>query len=419
MFGSLSYLFFSQLVALFKDGACLVVDCGRPGCEGGGQMLRLGMVFSCLTGKRVHFSNIRSGRSVPGMRPQHVAVVRAVAKLSGGLIIGEIGVGCSSFTFVPGGEHALAFSDRYEVDIGSAGSITLLLQALLPIVILYARRKFTIVLKGGTDVANSPPMDFFTEVLCGYLHRMSISVETNLIRRGFYPRGGGQVEIVVTPPASIRGLTIEKGDDQDGIVHLNAILPRCFFSKYDEQLRYELSPPAQQLSRQMLFHSVPTIHAGPSEEEPESNVFARIHTTTSSYPHGPKVKAVTYSLHASIPGSTGPIRNKNWVCTNVNPKGDGTRDIAGNSLSVMPKARRLAQTILFDSSDCVDEFSADQLLVFAVIAATRGESSSFVCRKEMSSLHFITMVEMIREMVPDVHLTLDEDGDLYRVNIAP
>jgi RNA 3'-terminal phosphate cyclase len=387
MFGSLSYLFFSQLVALFNDGARLVVDCGRPGCEGGGQMLRLGMVFACLTGKRVQFWNIRSGRSVTGMRPQHVAVVRAVAKLSGGLIIGEIGVGCSSFTFVPGGEHALAFSDRYEVDIGSAGSITLLLQALLPIVLLYARRKFTLVLKGGTDVSNSPPMDFFKDVLCGYLQRMNISVETNVIRRGFYPRGGGQVEIVVTPPASIRGITIENGDVQDGVVHLKAMFPSCF--PHGDVLKEGLSG---------------------------------VNVSTSEYHPGRKVKAVTYSLHAFIPESgesTRPIRNKNWVCTNVNPKGDGTKDRDGNDVDVIQTAKELTDGVLFDSSGCVEEFSADQLLVFAVIAASRGESSSFACRKEMSSLHFKTMVEMIREMVPDVHLTLEEDGDLYRVTIAP
>ena len=400
----------------------IIIDCGRSGCEGGGQMLRSGLVLASIAGNSIRFDNIRQGRSVPGLRPQHLAVIRTFAELTGGLIIGEIEVGTKSFTFIPGDSKSILSKMNYEVDIGSAGSITLLLQALLPIIVIYAKNQIRLVLRGGTDVSNSPPMDFFQEVLCGYLRRMNIYVKTKIIHRGFYPRGGGKVEIIVTPPTSIRGLTIENHDNLNGVVHLNAILPRCFFPKYDESIRNDLSPPPHKLAQQMFFYSLPTINFTPLEKEHNSNVFAKIHTSTSQYQHGPKVKAVTYSLHAIIresEDSIHPIRNMNWICTKVNAKGDGATDLSGNSLDVIRSARKLAQTILFDDSGCVDEYSADQLLVFAVIAATCGESSLFSCRKEMSSLHFITMVNMIREIVPDIHLGLEEDDDLYRVSITP
>ncbi|MCS7312983.1 MAG: RNA 3'-terminal phosphate cyclase [Acidobacteria bacterium] len=160
--------------------------------EGGGSILRHALGFSVLTGRPFWIRHIRANRPQPGLRSQHVHSVRAAARLCGARVRGD-SVGSTELTFEPG---AVRPGD-YEVDIGTAGSVTLLLQAiLLPVVMGPVETRW--VVRGGTDVPWSIPADYFEAILLFQLQRWA-QASFRLLRRGYYPAGGGHVELRVRP----------------------------------------------------------------------------------------------------------------------------------------------------------------------------------------------------------------------------
>ncbi|MEM1557096.1 MAG: RNA 3'-terminal phosphate cyclase [Thermoproteota archaeon] len=166
--------------------------------EGGGQVLRTAVALSALLKKPVRVFNIRAKRSNPGLRPQHLAAVKAVARLTGSRVEG-LEVGSKQIFFTPGEVRA---SD-IELDVGTAGSISLVLQAIMP-VLAFNPREANLILKGGTDNPRAPPIDYVREVLAETLSRMDYDVEIKVERRGFYPRGGGIVRFKSRPVKSLK-----------------------------------------------------------------------------------------------------------------------------------------------------------------------------------------------------------------------
>src|SRR3989338_579819 len=151
--------------------------------EGGGQVLRTALALSSVTLQPFEIVNIRKGRPNPGLQPQHLACIRALESLcnasSEGAEIGSIAI-----KFYPGKPQARELS----VDIGTAGSITLLLQAIL-LPSLFAPGKVCLKLAGGTDVLHSQPADYFSSVFLPHaacFGRCSFS----LLKRGYFPKGG-------------------------------------------------------------------------------------------------------------------------------------------------------------------------------------------------------------------------------------
>lgn len=171
--------------------------------EGGGQLLRTAVALAALTGTPVQLSQIRAGRAKPGLAPQHLAAVRAVAEICGAQVEG-LALGAQALSFTPGPLRA----GEYRFDIGTAGSITLLLQALLP-VLLAAPGPSQLTLIGGTDVRAAPPLDYFTHVLLRLLRPMGVAVQLHAQRRGYFPRGGGEVRVHVAP-ARLQALRLER-----------------------------------------------------------------------------------------------------------------------------------------------------------------------------------------------------------------
>ena len=113
--------------------------------EGGGQILRTSIMLATILGYEVEVYNIRAKRSNPGLRPQHIAAIRALAEITGGEVEG-LSVGSRRIVFRPGQR----LKTRLELDVGTAGSITLVLQAVLPALsVLGADAQLRI--RGGTD----------------------------------------------------------------------------------------------------------------------------------------------------------------------------------------------------------------------------------------------------------------------------
>jgi RNA 3'-terminal phosphate cyclase (ATP) len=80
---------------------------------------------------------------------------------------------------------------------GSAGAVTLILQTIL-IPLALANGSSKVILKGGTHVAWSPPVTYVEEVYLPTLRQLGVQAEVKLNAWGWYPRGGGEVELWVT-----------------------------------------------------------------------------------------------------------------------------------------------------------------------------------------------------------------------------
>src|SRR5438128_12165359 len=192
------------------------VDGGRG--EGGGQLLRMALALSALTDTPVRVARIRAGRPTPGLAAQHVTAINAVAALCEAEVTG-VSVGASSIEFRPGKLAA----GRFSFDVGTAGSTTLVLQALLPVAAA-APGAVRVRLIGGTDVRWSPPIDYFNRVFLPLLRRLGAHADVEVLRRGYYPRGGGIVEAVIEPTRSWSALRrSERGEVARvrGIVHVS------------------------------------------------------------------------------------------------------------------------------------------------------------------------------------------------------
>jgi RNA 3'-terminal phosphate cyclase (ATP) len=161
--------------------------------EGGGQLVRTAVALAAITGQAIRLDNIRAKRDKPGLAPQHLTAVRAVASLCDASCEG-LELRAQTFNFVPRPLHG----GEFRFDVGTAGSITLVLQALLP-ALLCAREPSRVSVIGGTDVRAAPSLDYFRYVLLALLGRMGARATCRVACRGYYPRGGGEVEVTVDP----------------------------------------------------------------------------------------------------------------------------------------------------------------------------------------------------------------------------
>jgi len=190
--------------------------------EGGGQVLRTAVALAAVLSQEIHVFNIRAGRAEPGLRPQHMTGVKAAAQLCSGSLE-ELEVGSTEFVFKPGKLKAGNF--RFEV--GTAGSVTLVLQTLMPI-LAFAPGGVQLEITGGTDVKWSPPIDYLRLITLPLLKKISYQGNLELVRRGHYPKGGGEVRFSTGGPSILQPLVdVKPGSISkiNGISHAVA-LPR-------------------------------------------------------------------------------------------------------------------------------------------------------------------------------------------------
>lgn len=163
------------------------------GRTGGGQILRTALTLAALTQTPFRLERVRGAQPEPGLKPQHLAAVRAVADLCGAEVSGAE-AGSESLTFQPGSLRPISL----EIDIGTAGSITLLFDAVLPLGI-QINDAFDLTATGGTDVKWSPTISYFEQVKLALLSRYRFAGAVELERTGFYPAGGGRATLQVNP----------------------------------------------------------------------------------------------------------------------------------------------------------------------------------------------------------------------------
>ena len=174
--------------------------------EGGGQVLRTAVALSAVTGQAVRVYNIRAKRSNPGIMPQHLSAVKAVADLCGAELKGA-SAGSGEIEFIP---HEIR-GGKLDIDVGTAGSVTLVLQALM-IPAAFAPETVRIRVRGGTDVRWSPSIDYLRYVTLPVLGKLGYQADIKLLARGYYPAGGGKVAAEIHPVKELSSLNLtERG----------------------------------------------------------------------------------------------------------------------------------------------------------------------------------------------------------------
>lgn len=173
---------------------------------GYGQVLRTAISLAALLKKPIRIYNIRKGRPKPGLRPQHYAGIKVIAEFTNAKVTG-LRIGSMKLEFVPG-EIKL---QNKKINIGTAGSIPLLLQALFPLLI-FGDREVELEIIGGTAGLGSPTIEYFKHVFLPMIGKMGAEAQLQIVKQGYYPRGGGKVRIASKPISKLKNLVlVERG----------------------------------------------------------------------------------------------------------------------------------------------------------------------------------------------------------------
>lgn len=163
------------------------------GSDAGGQLVRNALALSVIRDLPFRLDNVRGGRSSPGLKPQHVTAIEVVKELTDADVEG-LEEGSETIEF-----HPRSFDPHdISVNIGTAGSISLLFQSVMPLSFL-ADEAFSVTVEGGTDVKWSPPTLYLEEVAIPVLERFGAEIDVATGRHGFYPDGGGRARLDVDP----------------------------------------------------------------------------------------------------------------------------------------------------------------------------------------------------------------------------
>jgi RNA 3'-terminal phosphate cyclase (ATP) len=200
--------------------------------EGGGQILRTALALAAILQRPVEIRNIRGSRKKPGLRPQHLAAVKALATVTFAQVQGAE-VGSTHLYFEPrqlkGGACTL--------DIGTAGSTALVLQAIMPS-LLFAKDPSRMTITGGTHVPWSPCFHYLKEVFVPAVSEMGGMVSLEIGSWGWYPKGGGRVVASISPVGGLSALERTARGNLTGIHVLSAVsnLPASIGERQRDQV---------------------------------------------------------------------------------------------------------------------------------------------------------------------------------------
>lgn len=328
--------------------------------EGGGQIIRSSLALSLITGKAFRIYNVRARREKPGLKPQHLTAVRAAAEIGGAQVEGAA-AGSGDFTFIPG----KVSPGQYHFAIGTAGATMLVLQTILP-PLMIAKAPSVITLEGGTHNKHAPPFDFLQKAFLPLVNRTGPHVTLELERYGFYPPGGGRINVYIEPRTAPAKLEIERR---------GAILERCA-----RALVVRL--PASIAEREL---AVIREHLGWSDEELQ----------------------VETSENALSPGNVVMIEIRSEQLTEVFTS-VGERGVRAEQ--VAERAAVEAESYLAAGAP-VGEHLADQLLIPLALAGGGSYATG------APSLHTTTNIEIIQKFL-DVEIRLAPAGDrVWRIEI--
>ncbi len=331
--------------------------------EGGGQLVRTACALSALTGTAIRLFSIRARRAPPGLAPQHLTAVRAVAALCGAEVEG-LEVRASEIRFRP---QALR-GGEYRFDVGTAGSITLVLQAVLPVAFA-CPQPVRLIVRGGTDVRAAPPLDYLRFVFLPLLERIGLSASLTLHTRGYYPRGGGEVTVDVRPGSPQCLVLDEAGalEAVDGVAHVS-------------NLPVHIVERMQATAEQFLRPLMPTVHIKPEALGPDRAI-----------------------------GAGGAIAL--WARTSTSLLGAGA--VAQRGIPAEQIARDAVELLLADLQvgATLDLHAVDQLLIY--LARAPGESRF---RTRALTTHAETCLWLLRQFLP-LEVNVHTEAELISISL--
>jgi RNA 3'-terminal phosphate cyclase (ATP) len=293
------------------------------GEKGGGQMLRTALTLSTVTGKNFRMTDIRGSRRDPGLKNQHLQAVKMAKKLCDAKTE-NVEFNSEEITFKPGNLR----NEALKTDIGTAGSVNLVLDTLLPVT-SQMDEGFSAEISGGTDVRWSPSSLHYEHVKLPLLEEKGLEADYTVKKTGFYPEGGGKAELE-TGPYSLEELdSTDRGELEEIEV----------FVKASESLEGEETAEK-------------AVKALESELEVDVLVSSEL-----SYVDSVSDGVVTL-LKASYENSVAGFDA-------VDERGKNAEQNAFRIVTEFNKFR--------NSEACVDKFMADQLIVF--LALVGGEAS--------------------------------------------
>jgi RNA 3'-terminal phosphate cyclase (ATP) len=184
--------------------------------EGGGQIVRTAVALSVLTKQPIEITNIRAGRPIPGLRPQHFTALSCIRTICDAEVDG-LSIHSTNLKFTP---HDIK-PGTYTFDIGTAGSMTLVFQACL-LSAFHSSEPLTIILRGGTDVRWAPSWDYFAHIFIPLISKIGIKTGIKLLKRGYYPTGGGEATMTIHPVEKLLPFSAQDPQsftEMSGIIH--------------------------------------------------------------------------------------------------------------------------------------------------------------------------------------------------------
>ena len=191
--------------------------------EGGGQIVRTAITLACILNQPIIIENIRKNRKSPGLKPQHFTALTILKKICN-INLDQLKIGDTRLKFIPNEVQSCTLKEN----VGTAGSISLIIQVLIPIIAV-CKKNLKLTITGGTNVLWSPTIDYAQTVLKDAYARMGIYFTINVIKRGYYPKGGGIIELEVLPSEKINPIILNKRK-------IKNVKVKCTFSKLPFEL---------------------------------------------------------------------------------------------------------------------------------------------------------------------------------------
>ena len=299
--------------------------------EGGGQILRMSMGFSALLRRPIRIVNIRGKRNNPGLRAQHLQGLKLVSEISNGKLVGAA-MNSSEIEFHPGQERNEG-KFRFTADTKTAGATTLLAQASVPCLLLHDNPT-VLDLKGGTNADMAPSIDFYEQVFLPNLSRFfpaGCPVESDVKKRGYFPKGGGHVTLSVNPSIQLAPIDLTERGELTEIRIESAVTENL-----PKKLAHEMNAAAEKVVKRRF--------------------------------KGVKVTTETKALSASeaVPAGSSMLVTAltDQGCV-IGAQGIGSRKVTPGETG-KTAAEELAETL--DLGVCVDQYVQDQMIMFMALA---------------------------------------------------
>ena len=336
--------------------------------EGGGALVRVALALSALTGQEFNVINIRAGRKDPGLKAQHLEAIKALQQICQAKT-NDIALGSTELQFTPGKIK----SGTYEINIGTAGSITLLLQALI-LPCMVAPSKITLTITGGTCGKWQASVDYLQNVLLPHLRKFVEKIDLKILKRGYYPKGGGKVLLEIRPK-------FKKYAEMPGTVPLiNLVEPGTL-----EQIRGVVNVSSELQEKKVAER----ISSAAQESLKKYAVPCTLRTEYAAAPSigGDALLWAVFSTHGDIPDHNPVILGSDAL---VEPSKSSER--IGKEA-----AEKLA--IEIDSGAAVDHYVADQLIPFMALLPGSTINASAVSNHAQTNIYVVEKFLPVKFMV--------------------